>query len=465
MKRFILLAVSAFLLCSCANKSLTRYETLAPVLEKEGFEATIKKIEEEKEDIYGDNSVFLYHFDQGALHHYNGKNKESIKHFEKAEQVYEDLYTKSVTNETAAILTNDNVRPYRARPFEILLMYQYQILNYLAIGDLDGALVEVRRAQLAMERLYQKDKDKVNDSGWLRYLSAIVYEMSGEQDDAAISYVQAAKAFEECGGQVPREVWEFITESLVRMDRADELKKFKTPIPQQTLQASDARTKGQELIVIGYAGHSPILGEMYLSGTFVSAGALNLTYKDGKTGRINTFTLVAPPVPGAGGNTFHVGFSLPQKKPVPQRASLFSVNLDSKLRLSPEKVSDIDAELDRNMKDENATTMVRTATRVVIRTVAAQKAKSATNTGNGLLDLVKNIAVDVGQSQLEQADLRVGLFMPNTICVTRIPVDVGKHQVTVSALGAHGQIVGDYRLDQVSVAKGQKKIIIIPAIQ
>ena len=316
-----------------------------------------------------------------------------------------------------------------------------------------------------MERLYQKDKDKVNDSGWLRYLSAIVYEMSGEQDDAAISYVQAAKAFEESGGQVPREVWEFITESLVRMDRADELKKFKTPIPQQTLQASDARAKGQEIIVIGYAGHSPILGEMYLSGTFVSAGALNLTYKDGKTGRINTFTLVAPPVAGAGSGTFHVGFSLPQKKPVPQRASLFSVNLDSKLRMSPEKVANIEAELDRNMKDENATTMVRTATRVVIRTVAAQKAKSATNTGNGLLDLVKNIAVDVGQSQLEQADLRVGLFMPNTICVTRIPVDVGKHQVTVSALGAHGQIVGDYRLDQVSVAKGQKKIIIIPAIQ
>ena len=80
------------------------------------------------------------------LYHYAGNNKESIKNFEKAEQVYEDLYTKSVTNEAAAIVTNDNVRPYRARPFEVLLMYQYQILNYLAIGDLDGALVEVRRA-------------------------------------------------------------------------------------------------------------------------------------------------------------------------------------------------------------------------------------------------------------------------------------------------------------------------------
>ena len=117
------------------------------------------------------------------------------------------------------------------------------------------------------------------------------------------------------------------------------------------------------------------------------------------------------------------------------------------------------------MKDENTTTMVRTATRVILRTIAAQKAKSATNTGNGILDLVKNIAVDVGQSQLEQADLRIGLFMPNSIFVTRIPVNEGTHQVSVSALGSHGQVVGDYKLDNIKVKKGQKKIIVIPAIE
>jgi len=465
MKHFIFLALSAVLLCSCANKSMTRYETLAPVLKKEGFEGTIKKIEEEKDDIYGEKSAFLYHFDQGTLYHYAGKNKESIKHFEQAEQIYEDLFTKSVTNEAAAIMTNDNIRPYRARPFELLLMYQYQILNYLAIGDLDGALVEVRRAQIAMEALYQKDKDKVNDNGWLRYLSAIVYEMAGEEDDAAISYIKAAKAFEEGNVKMPKEVWEFITESLTKMDRADDLKNFKSGVLASTPKATEAREKGQEIIIIGYAGHSPILGEMYLSGTFVSAGALNLTHKDGKTGKITSFTLIAPPVAGAGSNTFHVGFSLPERMDLPQRTSLFGVNLDGKMKVSPEKVVAVDAELDKNMKDENATTMVRTATRVVIRTVAAQKAKSATNTGNGLFDLVKNIAVDVGQSQLEQADLRVGLFMPNSIYVTRIPVDAGKHQVTITALGSMGQLVGEYKLDQVSVAKGQKKLLVVPAIE
>ena len=101
MKRLLLLAVSALLLCSCANKSLTRYETLAPVLKKEGFEGTIAKIEKKKDDIYGEKSAFLYHFDEGMLYHYAGKNKESIQQFEQAEKIYEDLYTKSVTNEVA----------------------------------------------------------------------------------------------------------------------------------------------------------------------------------------------------------------------------------------------------------------------------------------------------------------------------------------------------------------------------
>ena len=344
-------------------------------------------------------------------------------------------------------------------------MYQYQILNYLALGDLDGALVEVRRAQIASEALYQKDKDKVNDNGWLRYLSAIVYEMAGEEDDAAIAYIKAAKAFEEGNIKMPKEVWEFINESLTKMDRADDLKSFKSPILSQTPKASEAREKGQEIIVIGYAGHSPILGEMYLSGTYVSGTAMNLTYKDGKTGKINTFTVFVPPVAGAGSNTFHVGFALPEKKELPQRTSLFSVNLDGKMRISPEKVANIDAELEQNMKDENTTTMVRTATRVILRTIAAQKTKSATNTGNGLLDLVKNIGVDVAQSQIEQADLRIGLFMPNSIYVTRIPVNEGTHQVNISALGSYGQVVGDYKLNDIKVKKGQKKILVIPAIE
>ncbi|MCQ2055285.1 MAG: hypothetical protein MJY82_08345 [Fibrobacter sp.] len=465
MKRLALLVVAALLFTSCANKSMTRYETLAPTLEKKGFEATISEVKKQKEDLYGSNSEFLYYYDLGVLNHYNRNFDESIKNLAQAEKIYEDLYTKSISNEAAAIVTNDNVRPYRARPFELLTLYQFQILNYLAKMDLDGALVEVKRSQIAMNALYQKDQDKVNDNGFLRYLSALVYDLDDEKDDAAISYYKAIKAYDESKMGVPNEVFEFVTESLRRMDREDDIRALKKKELESTPKATAVQEKGQEIVVIGYAGHSPILGEMYLSGTFVSGGVMNLYYKDGETGKKHDLVIAAPPVAGAGSETFHIGFALPEVRDHKSSVNQFEVSLDGKTRLKPEKVMAVDEELKRNMEDEKTSTIVRTAVRVILRTIAAQKAKSATNTGNGLFDLVKNIGVDVAQGQLEQADLRVGLFLPNSFYMTRLPVDAGSHSVSVAAQGPHGETIGVYNFDNIAVKKGQKVFLIVPAIK
>lgn len=466
MKRLLTLLFAALLLCSCANKSLTRYETLAPALEKGGFKEAIKQVTASKDKLYGSNSEYLYYYDLGVLHHYDRNFNESIKNLAQAEKIYEDLYTKSITNEAAAVVTNDNVRPYRARPFELLVMYEFQILNYLAKGDIDGALVEVKRAQVAMEALYQKDDQKVNDNGLLRYLSAIVYELEGEGDDAAISYYKTVKAYEEGKLKLPEEVAEFVTESLRKMDREGELKSLKMAAPAETPRASAVREKGQEIVVIGYAGHSPILGEMYLSGTLVSGGALNLTHKDAQTGRIRSYTFGVPSIGGAtGGETYHIGFALPQKKPLKNKVIDFTVSVDGEKPYVPEQVLSVNSELEQNMEDEHTTTIVRTAIRVVVRTIAAQKAKSATNTSNGLLNLVKNVAVDIAQDQIEQADLRVGLFLPNSIYMTRIPVEPGTHEVSIKSRGAHGNEVSTYKFGKVDVKKNQRAFLFVPAIK
>ena len=47
MKKLLLLLV-AILLSSCANKSMTRYEELAPTLEKKGFDATISQVKKKQ---------------------------------------------------------------------------------------------------------------------------------------------------------------------------------------------------------------------------------------------------------------------------------------------------------------------------------------------------------------------------------------------------------------------------------
>jgi len=45
-----------------------------------------------------------------------------------------------------SVLVNDNMLPYKARLFEVEMLYLMQSLNYLAKGDLEGATVEIRNA-------------------------------------------------------------------------------------------------------------------------------------------------------------------------------------------------------------------------------------------------------------------------------------------------------------------------------
>ena len=112
MKRLLLILSAALLFSACANKSITRYEALAPIFEHKGYEATINEVKKQHEDLYGEKTEFLYYFDLGVLYHYSGNFQESAANFDKAEKIYDDLYTHSVTNEAAAIVTNDNIRPY-----------------------------------------------------------------------------------------------------------------------------------------------------------------------------------------------------------------------------------------------------------------------------------------------------------------------------------------------------------------
>lgn len=466
MKHLLLLLATSLLFTACANKSMTRYETLAPVFEQKGCEATIAEVIKQQEDLYGEKTEFLYYFDLGVLYHYNGNYKESAANFDKADKIYDDLYTHSITNEAAAIVTNDNIRPYRARPFEILVLHEMQIMNYLAQRNIDGALVEVNRAQKAMTELYQKNNDKTNDNGFLRYLSAIVYEMAGEPDEAAIAYYKTVKAYDENILNLPKEAREFIIENLRRSDREDDLKTLKLDNSVETPKAKAAYDLGQEIIVIGYAGHGPILTELRMSGTYVNGGMLNLTYKDGKTGKMESTNIGAPPVAGASnGQTFHIAFALPEAHSFRSRVQRFNVSVDGTSGIRPEKVMALDKELEMNLKDDFTNTMTRTAIRVVLRTIASQAAKKAMKSDNALFNLFTNIGTDIAQDQLEKADLRIALFLPNSFQMTRIPVEPGSHEVSVAAEGQDGSTVQVFNFGNIPVKKGEKKFIFVPAVK
>lgn len=62
-------------------------------------------------------------------------------------------------NTVGSFLTNDNLRSYQPSDYELGFLHLYLSLNYLKKGDLEGALVEVRRANLVQEQA-KKEREK-----------------------------------------------------------------------------------------------------------------------------------------------------------------------------------------------------------------------------------------------------------------------------------------------------------------
>ena len=94
----------------------------------------------------------------------------------------------------------------------------------------------------------------------------------------------------------------------------------------------------------------------------------------------------------------------------------------------------------------------------------AQQAKKAMETDNVFLNLVTSIGTDVAAGQLEQADLRVALFLPHQVRMARVPAKPGTHTVKVLATNSNGSAVKEYTYT-VHVKAGGKSVIVVPAIR
>jgi hypothetical protein len=132
----------------------------------------------------------------------------------------------SVTEQAAsvgALTTNDNLLDYVPGDYELGFLHLYLALSYLQSNDLEGALVEIRRANLVQEaakktRQHELEaaKAQIDDNGvstdistvmagyaslgnqlqaiqngYLFYLSALLYETNNNFNDAYIDYQRA----------------------------------------------------------------------------------------------------------------------------------------------------------------------------------------------------------------------------------------------------------------------------------
>lgn len=237
-RRLLGLGLLASLLAGCATSSLfqpypQRAQAYKQAIAAADFQKPLKDLDSRRSD--KDRLLFL--LERGRLAQLAGDTDASLGDYTQAIDAFRSIEDRARISASytlaqgTALISNDNAIPYQGSPYERIFLHQFQALNYVAKGDLPGALVEVRRANLEQEQALreheklvekaatdaEQGKVKVDPANYQSYFaplddsanrvknafqnaytfytSALLYEAAGEYNDAYIDYKRALEIF------------------------------------------------------------------------------------------------------------------------------------------------------------------------------------------------------------------------------------------------------------------------------
>jgi uncharacterized protein len=263
------------------------------------------------------NDKILYNLEHGRVAQLFGRTGLSRDDFAVAIEAIRSNEQRAVISagqigaNVAAFATNDNALPYAGEGYERVLLHHYQALNYLLAADLSGAGVEFRWANSEQQEAlnhHEKELGKAEQeaqkknvsnaaensefqrryaqldeaTGRLKnsfqnaysfYLSGVVYELLGEENDAYIDYKKALEIYPE-NTFVQRDVLRLARRLQMADDLADLAKRF----PALYNAPSDTATSAEgELVLLYEEGFVPPREEIKLS-FFLPSGLVTLAF-------------------------------------------------------------------------------------------------------------------------------------------------------------------------------------------
>lgn len=140
-----------------------------------------------------DRALFL--LNKGMLQRMAGDFRGSNASFEATKALLDEFAKLSLREQGLSLAVNDAARAYEGQPFEQMLLHVFAALNYLELGDLNGARVEVLQLDLRLRALVDDEDSLLPQTAFARYLSGLVFEAAGERADAMIAYRKALEAY------------------------------------------------------------------------------------------------------------------------------------------------------------------------------------------------------------------------------------------------------------------------------
>jgi hypothetical protein len=421
--KFLLPVLAAGILVSCASAPFQRVDE---VLGQGGYEKSAEALERNRRKLYGRGDAVLYYLDKGMLTHYAGSYEESSELLETGEQAIEKAFTKSIIQEAGSYLLNDNARDYGGEDYEDIYTNTFNALNYYHRGDLDEALVEIRRMNnkirnladkygAAVSNLQQKALEEslavppnpqapsaFNDSALARYLGMLFYRGAGYSDDARIDG------------------------DYLRLVFANSPHLYPHPLPASLDDELDIPSGTARLNLLAFAGLSPVK-------------------------RANTIRLPL-------GEESYVKISLPEMSYRPSLVSRIEVVFDNGQRFALELLEDMQTIAGETFKAREGVIYLKTIIRASLKGANAALLNSLAEESDGSRSAIFSLlglGAQIFAEASERADLRISRYFPGRAYVGGVTLSPGHYSFDVVYYNHAGKIIGSFHCDDIPVLENR----------
>jgi hypothetical protein len=436
------IAILSLLVWGCA----TFYQKTAVIqnnIQQGDFEAANKQLAKEKKWATNQNRV-LYFMNRGVVDFMMGLNEESNQYFNQADYYIED-FSKSMGSEALALISNPMVKPYQPEDFEAIMVNYYKALNYIALSDYEGALVECRRVNIRLQQLndrYKKNKNKYANDAFAHNLMGLIYDAMGDYNNAFIAYRNAYEIYDDeyttlFGVTPPLQLKKDLLLSAKKIGFSKELhyyeEKFKMECPSENADEGN-------LVYIWMTGFGPVKSEWSLNLT--NMGVNNGTMIFGSTELGLTFPIFignqSRERQSAFKNLSIVRVAFPkyiERPPKFINAELTSGSQKYPLELAQDINKIAFQSLHDRMLRELGNSLLRLATKQVMEQIGSNQ-----NENLGTI-------ISIVNAMTEKADTRNWQSLPYSISYTKIPLQEGIHQLQLNQYGPNAQTAENVSVD------------------
>jgi len=384
---------------------------------------TLEKLDDKRNSA----DKILYLMERGRVGQAAGLTDGSLTDFSDvltAMDINEDKAKLSLTDagaQGASLMTNDNAIPYKGEAYERIFVHHYQALNYLGKRDLEGAGVEIRRAnqyQVAAADAHNAEIAKAEEqaqqnnvsanpddftsqlgvmdtitgkvkssfqNAYTFYLSGLIYEALREDNNAYIDYKKAVEIFPDN---------HYLQDDVLRLAKRLSMSEDYDRYSKQFNRKAPVASKG--------------------------AGTIAILYEEGFVAAKSEISLPLPTIHG----WLPVAFPIYQSPW--QAPESLAVGSDGTALGSTETIVDVHALAVKSLKEHLPALLVRQTLRASVK---YRMQKEANDRGGALAGITTQIYNLVS----ERADLRSWLTLPRDAQILRGSLPSGTHTLNLSA--------------------------------